>query len=292
MKGIVLAGGVGTRLWPITRAVSKQLLPVHDKPMIYYPLSTLMLAGIRDVLIITTPHDGPQFQALLGDGSAWGLRLRYAVQPRPEGIAQALLIGREFIAGERIALVLGDNIFHGEGFTALLHRAAASTAGAVIFAYAVSDPGRYGVVEFDGDGKPRAIVEKPKAPPSPYAVTGLYFYDERASDIAATLKPSARGELEITDLNNHYLREGRLTIETLGRGFAWLDTGTLQSLADASSFIATIEARQGFKVSCPEEIAWRQGWIDDARIEALAAEFKGNGYGRYLEGLLRGPLTR
>jgi glucose-1-phosphate thymidylyltransferase len=287
MKGIILAGGAGTRLWPITRAVSKQLLPVHDKPMIYYPLSTLMLAGIRDVLIITTPHDGPQFQALLGDGSAWGITLRYAAQPRPEGIAQALLIGREFIAGERIALVLGDNIFHGEGFTALLHRAAASTAGAVIFAYAVSDPGRYGVVEFDADGKARAIVEKPKPPPSPYAVTGLYFYDERASDIAATLKPSARGELEITDLNNHYLREGGLTIETLGRGFAWLDTGTLESLADASSFISTIEARQGFKVSCPEEIAWRQGWIDDARIRALAAEFKGNGYGRYLDELVR-----
>jgi glucose-1-phosphate thymidylyltransferase len=212
--------------------------------------------------------------------------LRYAVQPRPDGIAQALLFAREFIAGERVALVLGDNIFHGEGFTALLHRAAVSTAGAVIFAYAVSDPGRYGVIEFDADGKARAIVEKPKTPPSPYVVTGLYFYDARAAEIAATLKPSARGELEITDVNNHYLREGRLTIETLGRGFAWLDTGTIESFADASNFIGTIEARQGFKVSCPEEIAWRQGWIDDARVRALAAEFKGNGYGRYLEGLL------
>jgi glucose-1-phosphate thymidylyltransferase len=286
MKGIVLAGGAGTRLWPITRAVSKQLLPVHDKPMIYYPLSTLMLAGIRDVLVITTPHDAAQFRALLGDGAIWGMTIRYAVQPQPDGIAQALTIGRDFIGGERVALVLGDNIFHGEGFTALLHRAAASPAGAVIFSYAVSDPERYGVIEFDAAGKARAIVEKPKVAPSPYAVTGLYFYDGRAAEIAGALKPSARGELEITDLNNHYLGEGRLTIETLGRGFAWLDTGTVDSLADASSFIATIEARQGSKVSCPEEIAWRQGWIDDAQLAALAADFNGNGYGRYLLGLL------
>jgi len=287
VKGIILAGGTGSRLWPITRVVSKQLLPVHDKPMIYYPLTTLMLAGIREILIITTPQDAPAFQALLGDGSAWGLSLSYAAQPSPDGLAQAFLIGRNFIAGERCALVLGDNIFYGEGFIALLRHAATSGSGATVFAYWVRDPTQYGVVDFGPDGRVRALVEKPKEPPSHYAVTGLYFYDGRVSDFAATLKPSARGELEITDLNNLYLAEGSLEVETLGRGFAWLDTGTPESLLQAAEFMSTVEARQGLKIACPEEIAWRLGWIDDAALEALAARFKNNAYGSYLLGLLR-----
>jgi glucose-1-phosphate thymidylyltransferase len=287
VKGIILAGGTGSRLWPITQAVSKQLLPVHDKPMIYYPLTTLMLAGIREVLIITTPHDSGQFQALLGDGSAWGMGLQYAVQPSPDGLAQAFLIGRDFIDGGRSALVLGDNLFYGQGFRATLRRAAESRAGAIVFGYWVSDPTQYGVIDLAADGSVCGIVEKPAVPSSNYAVTGLYFYDERVCDIAATLRPSPRGELEITDLNNHYVRDGSLEVETLGRGFAWLDTGTPESLLQAAEFVATVEARQGLKIACPEEVAWRQHWIDDARLETLAARFKGNSYGRYLLELLR-----
>ncbi|HEY8250953.1 MAG TPA: glucose-1-phosphate thymidylyltransferase RfbA [Burkholderiales bacterium] len=290
MKGIVLAGGSGTRLYPATQVVSKQLLPVYDKPMVYYPLSTLMLAGIRDILLISTPQDTPRFEALLGDGKKWGLRLAYAVQPRPEGIAQAFLIGREFIAGARVALVLGDNIFHGHDFSELLKRAAARERGATVFAYAVNDPARYGVVEFDASGKAVSIEEKPRQPKSRYAVTGLYFYDTRVGEIAARLKASARGELEITDLNRAYLERGELEVIPMGRGMAWLDTGTHEALLEAAHFIETIERRQGLKIACPEEIAYRMGFIDAAQLEALAKPLEKSGYGEYLRRVLTDRL--
>ncbi|MEN5266046.1 glucose-1-phosphate thymidylyltransferase RfbA [Stenotrophomonas sp. TWI587] len=284
-KGIILAGGSGTRLYPITKGVSKQLLPVYDKPMIYYPLSVLMLAGIREVLIINTPHEQALFQQLLGDGSQWGMDIQYAAQPSPDGLAQAYLIGREFLDGKPSCLVLGDNVFHGHGLTEVLKRADARESGATVFGYWVNDPERYGVAEFDKNGKVIGLVEKPTEPRSNYAVTGLYFYDGKASDYAAELKPSPRGELEITDLNQRYLDEGALHLEPLGRGYAWLDTGTHQSLLEASNFIETIQTRQGLQVSCPEEIAFGQGWITSDQLEALAAPLIKNGYGQYLHKL-------
>ncbi|MCL7714946.1 glucose-1-phosphate thymidylyltransferase RfbA [Stenotrophomonas mori] len=286
-KGIILAGGSGTRLYPITQGISKQLLPVYDKPMIYYPLSVLMMAGIREVLIINTPHEQALFQALLGDGSQWGMDIRYAVQPRPDGLAQAYLIGRDFLAGMPSCLVLGDNIFHGHGLRELLARADARTAGATVFGYWVNDPERYGVAEFDAAGRVVDIQEKPLVPRSNYAVTGLYFYDGQASDHARELRPSARGELEITDLNKCYLEAGTLYLEPLGRGYAWLDTGTHQSLLEAANFIETLQTRQGLQVCCPEEIAYGQGWIGAAELEALAAPLLKSGYGRYLNKLLQ-----
>lgn len=281
-KGILLAGGSGTRLFPATTAISKQLLPVYDKPMVYYPLTTLMLANIREVLVISTPQDIDAYKRLLGDGTQWGLQLHYAVQPRPEGLAQAYHIGADFVGNQPSALVLGDNIFYGHEFHNLLQRADARSDQASVFAYHVQDPERYGVVQFNGDGKALALEEKPAKPTSNYAVTGLYFYDAQAVELAHRLKPSARGELEITDLNRLYLEQGRLSVEIMGRGYAWLDTGTHDSLLDASHFIATMEKRQGLKIACPEEIAWRNGWISDAQLQALAEPMKQNGYGHYL----------
>jgi glucose-1-phosphate thymidylyltransferase len=288
-KGIILAGGAGTRLYPVTQAVSKQLLPVYDKPMIYYPISVLMLARIKDILVISTPEDTPRFEQLLGNGHQWGIQLSYAVQPAPEGLAQAFIIGKKFLSGSPSALILGDNIFYGQDLSTNLHQASARTSGATVFAYAVNDPERYGVIEFDSAGKALSIEEKPKAPRSRYAVTGLYFYDSEVVEVAAQLKPSNRGELEITDVNRWYLQRGRLSAEIFGRGMAWLDTGTHDSLLEAASFIQTIEKRQGLKVSCPEEIAFRLGFITAAELEALAAAHGSNGYGQYLFGLLERP---
>ncbi len=291
-KGIILAGGSGTRLYPITQAVSKQLVPVYDKPMVYYPLATLMLAGIRDILLISTPADVPRFEALLGDGSRWGLRLQYVEQPHPEGIAQAFVIGADFIGDDSVCLILGDNLFYGQGFKELLQQAAARPRGASVFAYYVADPQRYGVVDFNDRGQALSIEEKPEAPRSNYAVTGLYFYDNTVVERAAALKPSVRGELEITDLNRTYLKRGDLRVQLMGRGMAWLDTGTHEALLQASNFVQTIEARQGLKVNCPEEIAWRNGWIDDATLAGAGTAMANNEYGQYLLMLLEQRRSR